>query len=451
MNLPGSGILVRVSRSAEMDHVIAETATMRLVKMAVLAFQLAGCEYQPPVGDQTCLGYLPRVADSSQGTLHAPSSLQPQSSQRPIGFSPSSSSGRPPPSSPSPDDFAHLPSPPYNVARDSPRLAALHARLSLPTRFPVETLQRCLVDASADPSPDFNNASLALLGGDLLAYHVAEHVLCRYPRLPMAVLFAAQYAYVGPAVLSQLRQEWGVELAAAPGGEVDPGLLVALRVEPGTDLSRRVGTGRPNEEKHNWRRGMPSRIVYDDEFGDLKGRAASLVKSPPPGGSDGASTLPVSEPTPVTVEEASTSFVRAVVGAMYLHCGRISTLRFIYNHVLSRALDFSSLFSFTSPRRDLVRLCDREDFDPPVARLISETGRHSRHPVFVVGIYSGRDKLGEGAGGSLNEARTRAAVAALKGWYLYSPMEVTVPSSVEGSDKDKKWIPNYVDPGEVIV
>jgi hypothetical protein len=26
--------------------------------IAVFAFQFEGCEYQPPAGDQTCLGYL---------------------------------------------------------------------------------------------------------------------------------------------------------------------------------------------------------------------------------------------------------------------------------------------------------------------------------------------------------------------------------------------------------
>jgi hypothetical protein len=69
----------------------------------------------------------------------------------------------------------------------------------------------------------------------------------------------------------------------------------------------------------------------------------------------------------------------------------------------------------------------------------------------VVGVYSGKDMLGEGAGSSLDEARTRAAAAALKAWYLYKPVEVTVPSSTEGTQDTGKWWPNYVDCGEVIV
>jgi len=34
--------------------------TMTIPNTAVLAFQFEGCEYQPPAGDQTCLGYLAR-------------------------------------------------------------------------------------------------------------------------------------------------------------------------------------------------------------------------------------------------------------------------------------------------------------------------------------------------------------------------------------------------------
>lgn len=57
-NLCGSGILSRYSRFAltiqAMPTMLARTAPMT----AVLAFQFAGWAYQPPAGDQTCLGYL---------------------------------------------------------------------------------------------------------------------------------------------------------------------------------------------------------------------------------------------------------------------------------------------------------------------------------------------------------------------------------------------------------
>lgn len=51
-------------------------------------------------------------------------------------------------------------------------------------------------------------------------------------------------------------------------------------------------------------------------------------------------------------------------------------------------------------------------------RLLKETGRFSNSPVFVVGIYSGADQLGEGFGSSLKMAEFRAAEDALLRVYL---------------------------------
>ncbi|KAJ9480872.1 hypothetical protein VN97_g12650 [Penicillium thymicola] len=325
------------------------------------------------------------------------------------------------------------PSPPVEAARQSAKLAALHARLYLPSRLPIETLARTLVDASADPNPNFNNASLATLGHDLLSYYATEHLICTYPRLPLTVIFAAMYAYAGPKTLAAMAREWGVDLAALPGGEVDPGLLQFQRLEPGTELPSGPThpTARPYEAQKNWRKTVTSKIFYDDEFGDpLKGIKPSAAG--------------------VTTEQASAEFVRAVMGAIYLHAGRAAAKRFFEQHFLSRHLNISELFNFQAPARDLTRLCARESFERPVAKVISETGRKSRHPVFVVGIFSGQDKLGEGAGASLMEGRERAAVAALKGWYLYSPLSVRVPSAME-EPSAIPWKPVHVDLGEVIV
>ncbi|KAL2813721.1 60S ribosomal protein L3 [Aspergillus granulosus] len=343
-----------------------------------------------------------------------------------------------------------LPSPPVQAARESAKLAALHARLYLPSRLPLETLARCLVDASADPNFQFNNKSLSVLGHDLLTNYASEHLICTYPRLPLTVIFAAMYAYVGPKTLLAMSREWGVEHAAVPGGEVDPGLLQFKRVAPGTDLNAKqplVGTTRPNEDQTAWRRSITSSVVYDNEFGDPE-----LAAAPPAELSDNSSPTndQTNSPAPVTAEIASASFVRAVMGAIYLHAGRQAAKRFFEQHFLSRHLDISKMFNFSQPARDLSRLCARENYEPPVAKIISETGRRSRHPVFVVGVFSGKDKLGEGAGASLVEARSRAAVAALKGWYLYSPLEVRVPSAME-EEGAAPWKPVYVDLGEVIV
>jgi dsRNA-specific ribonuclease len=370
-----------------------------------------------------------------------------------------------------------LNAPSHVRAKRSGKLAALHARLSLPSKLPLQTLARCLIDSSVDARPGYNNAPLALLGQDLLGYYTSEHLLCHYPRLPLPVLFAAQYAFVGPATLGALRADWGVEVVASPGQEVDPGLLQLKRVTPGNALSEdgktlrkdmpslsRLSTGRRNEEQ-NYRRGMSSRIVYDDQFGDLQTGMPDPDAEPFPGAPISSSTTQehntdevakqdASPADGITVEAASTSFVRALVGALHLHAGASASKAFHTEHILSRHLQLHQLFNFTHPTRDLSRLCLREGFEAPVARLISETGRHSRSPVFVVGVYSGEDKLGEGAGSSLNEGRVRAAAAALRSWYLYSPTpdDIVLPSDMELAEvKAKKtWKAQMIDVGEVI-
>jgi dsRNA-specific ribonuclease len=293
-------------------------------------------------------------------------------------------------------------------------------------------MARTLVDPSADANSRFNNAALAQVGGSLISYYVSEFLLATYPRLPMTVLFSAAYAYNGPKTLYMIAKEWGVETAAAPGGEVDPGLLQFSKLQSGEAPQLGLaGSIRPDAK--DWmRRGISSRNVYDDEFGDL------VPKEPGPSNA--------AQPA----ETAYSNFVKAVVGSIYVHTGRQAAKTFILHHVLSRHLQVSTLFRFQEPVRELARLCQREEFEYPVARILSETGRHSRSPVFVVGIFSGAAKLGEGTAPSLVEARVRASVAALKAWYLYSPgKNVRMPSEME-TPNAKPWEPLHIDLGEII-
>lgn len=356
-------------------------------------------------------------------------------------------------------------SPPPAAAAQSAKLAALHARLSLPARFPVQTLARCLVDASADPRPDYNNSSLALVGQDLLGYYTAEWLICNYPRLPMDVILAGQYGYVGAKTLDAMRREWGVDVAAAPGAEVDAGLLQLARVDAGNSmapsgLARRKdantapftdGYGVKTGHSSALKRGMSYRIVNDDMFGDHPSSLYAPLTATEPDANTPSETL-LNPLAGSTLTDASATFIRALFGALYLHAGTAATKSFHAAHVLSRHLPLHTLFAFKHPTRDLSRLCAREGFEPPVARLLSETGRHSRSPVFIVGVYSGEEKLGEGEGASLDEARVRAAAMAMRAWYLYSPAkeDVVLPSQVEGAAATKVWKSQMVDPGEIV-
>lgn len=322
-----------------------------------------------------------------------------------------------------------LPSPSPDRMLKSAKLAALHARLALSSKIPLQTLGRALICPSADQNPNFNNDNLAHLGSTLINFHVLEWLVCKYPRLPMSVLYEALRAYAGPESLSKLARRWGTEEVAAPGEEVDPGLLQWTPSKAGSDESR-LGGDSGRIEGH--RRGMSSRVVRDDDFGDVIGaRTEGPVYNK-------------------LRDDAFASFSRAVVGSIYTHAGRSAARAFINSHILSRSLDMESLFSFEMPTKELTRLCQREGFEAPIARLESETGRLSRTPVFIVGVYSGKEKLAEAPGASLDIARKKAAMNALKAWYLYSPgNKVAVPSDMfeEGA---KPWKAPHIDCGEVL-
>ena len=255
-----------------------------------------------------------------------------------------------------------------------------------------------------------------------MSYHLSEYLLAHYPRLPLAVLFACMSAFISPPTLTLLVREWGITAASSPGPEVEPAHLQFQRLSPSTPIPRT--DRRPAS--------LSGAVIYKDIFGT----------QPPPTVIQGATTL----------ENASASMVEALHGALYLHAGRSAVKQFFTQHILSRHLSLASLFDFRQPTLDLSRLCAREGFEGPVARIISETGRHSRHPVFLVGVYSGNDKLGEGSGASLNEARTRASVNALRAWYLYSPLGAKVPSDAEEQDsRAQPWKPIMIDGGEIVV
>ncbi|KAI5855362.1 ribonuclease III domain-containing protein, partial [Tricharina praecox] len=304
--------------------------------------------------------------------------------------------------------------PPSRNPLASAKLPALHARLNLHPNYPLQTLARTLIDSTADSDARFTNAHLNTLGNTLTGYLASEYLMVSYPRLPTEVLYAAVGAYVGNPALASLGREWGVEHAFEPTADVDAGLLQFRRLAPGakppTKSYRKKGEKKESPEELEERQRQRG----------------------------------------TTLETALANHVRSVFAGVYLHEGFAAARQFFRQHVLSRRLDVDKLFDFSQPTRELSRLCAREGFEPPVARIMSETGRRSRHPVFVVGVFSGTEMMGEGHGGSLDEARIRAAVNALKGWYLYSPLVKDLPSKTE-ERSDAVFKPAYIDPGEVIV
>ncbi|OZJ02589.1 hypothetical protein BZG36_03654 [Bifiguratus adelaidae] len=137
--------------------------------------------------------------------------------------------------------------------------------------------------------------------------------------------------------------------------------------------------------------------------------------------------------------------VAAIVGAIYREHGSHKAKKFVRDFVLSRDVDISQALEFKEPKRYLSRLMERQGKDKPVSRLLKETGRLSHAPLFLVGVFSGENMLGQGHGSSLKMAEFRAAKDALQKYYLQqTPEPFKVPS-------DADYTPQKVGDSEIIV
>lgn len=75
---------------------------------------------------------------------------------------------------------------PGDLARQSPALKTLHARLGLPEALPLSTLAQCLTCPEADTVGEdgrklADNYGMSVFGGSLLKYHVTEKFVVQYP------------------------------------------------------------------------------------------------------------------------------------------------------------------------------------------------------------------------------------------------------------------------------
>lgn len=144
--------------------------------------------------------------------------------------------------------------------------------------------------------------------------------------------------------------------------------------------------------------------------------------------------------------------MNALVGAIYQEQGQDAAKKFIHDFVLSRDFDVRPGIKVQEPKRHLSILMKQLNKQPAVSRLLSETGRHSSAPVFVVGVFSGENKLGEGFGSSLKMAEFRVSATesndeafnwlflqacqdALTSYYGQEYKDFTLPSDAENVDK----------------
>ena len=220
----------------------------------------------------------------------------------------------------------------------------------------------------SSPAPP-TNADLVALGNSLMGLFASEYLHVSYPHLPTRVLKAAVSAHVGPLTCASVAQEMGATPLLRWHRQVRPSTVSrfglahcfsAVHTCVASTLAfrrARVNTACAD------RIGVPREIAFDSSqirpllFPHPPGRLAHHVKIPrSKTRSYGDSRKIWSRTTKVEVGP----------------CPR------------------PCVFRLLSP-----------------LRLLKETGRFSNSPIFVVGIYSGADKLGEGFGSSLKMAEYR--------------------------------------------
>ncbi|KAH7890768.1 ribonuclease III domain-containing protein [Phlebopus sp. FC_14] len=136
--------------------------------------------------------------------------------------------------------------------------------------------------------------------------------------------------------------------------------------------------------------------------------------------------------------DALASIPRALTALVYQERSMASARKFVHSFSLNRQVDLRAMLKFRDPKRALMETVAKFGREQLKSRLLKETGRFSQSPIFVVGIYSGADKLGEGFGSSLKMAEYRAAEDSLHRLYLtQTPSHLLqLPSSTFGSDSD---------------
>lgn len=122
-----------------------------------------------------------------------------------------------------------------------------------------------------------------------------------------------------------------------------------------------------------------------------------------------------------------------VIGAIYQDRGSISAKKLVHDFILPSLAgkDLEEVIKLEHPRLMLCSILSSQKRPKPVSRLLSESGRATHFPSFVVGVYSGETMLGQGTGTSLRRAEKEAMLTALRSHFQKELSEVALPSDHE--------------------
>lgn len=265
----------------------------------------------------------------------------------------------------------------------SPALAAFQKRIGI-SFSNAQLLKQALTHKSVVTDPEANNEKLSSLGNKVLTLYAADFVDAKYPRLPKEAVESITEAYVGRQALYKISAhmgllpvlQWNSGLASdTDEASRDKDLAVkSLRGKVPPFVPTKV-----HLESHQ------ETVLCDDEVKlDRTGVVRVAAKS-----------------------------LSALVGAIYRDQGSSSARQFVQSTVLSGKVNVADYLDFPAPKQRLTQLLSSLKRERPISRILKETGRKSSHPIFIVGVFSGTEKLGEGAGSSLQMAENRAVRDAL--------------------------------------
>ncbi|KAG9286694.1 hypothetical protein G9A89_012244 [Geosiphon pyriformis] len=284
-----------------------------------------------------------------------------------------------------------------------PSLSAFGARLGLRFSDP-NTLLQVVIDESYQDTDLPSNKKFKIIGEKVCRLFVTEHFHIKYPLMPLPTLQELIKVYIGPETLNIFGQEIG--------------LPNVLRYQKITDQMKGMDfLSETAEPKHTYESPMPQ-------------KAKKSVN--------------------VSLAEAMIHSIHAIIAAR----------QFVHSFILTREANVGLLYESHCklPKAELSVLMKRLGQIPPISRqitvpfnneMLKETGRNTRSPVFVIGIFSGIDKLAESYGSSIKMAEFKAAREALKLYYLKEVKDYTLPSEVLKGDI--KYIPTKVGDTPVII
>lgn len=231
-------------------------------------------------------------------------------------------------------------------------LKAFKARsgIDLPPNVLLNALTHKSYTAREDTSERYK-----VMGKAALSYFVTEAVMCQYPNMPAGACNSMVQSLTGRPACASIGKQLGITLVMRWKNII---------------------------EKKDSEMLMKRKARKDERVASDLGEAAAVG-----------------------------SVVESLIGALHQEAGAAVARNFIKAHFLSRSVDVEAhvdlYLKLREPRLLLWRICKTKGLAPPVARLMKETGRLSASPIFIVGMYSGILKVGEGYGSSTKMAETK--------------------------------------------